>query len=294
MDRNHRPEKEMAKFETIRDIDFTDLYKHHYKLANRNATDAQFWDQKASALALDLSSVYSNEKSEKSDESEYQRAFLQKLELREEDVVLDVGCGAGSLALKIAPNVKKVICLDFSEKMLDLTGRLANMHSIENFELCLKSWYDNWDDVEEADICISSRSSMVSDIEDALNKLNQKARRAVYMSMRVDPEYINRALYQLLNRDHLVRFPSYIYAVNILYQQGYLVSVTFIDEADESSINTNSQLSQTEFISHAESVISDLTDFERELLLEYYANNVGNLLKINRNTQVWALLHWYK
>lgn len=284
----------MAKFETIRDIDFTDLYKHHYKLANRNATDAQFWDQKVSALALDLSSVYSNEKSEKSDESEYQRAFLQKLELREEDVVLDVGCGAGSLALKIAPNVKKVICLDFSEKMLDLTGRLANMHSIENYELCLKSWYDNWDDVEEADICISSRSSMVSDIEDALNKLNQKARRAVYMSMRVDPEYINRALYQLLNRDHLVRFPSYIYAVNILYQQGYLVSVSFIGNDSQPQKGDHSLLSRVEFITRAESVISDLTDFERGLLAEYYDNNAHDLLQIMSDTRVWALLHWNK
>ena len=50
---------------------------------------------------------------------DYQIALFDKLVLDENDTVLDVGCGEGSITIPIARRVKKVIGLDSSPKMLE-------------------------------------------------------------------------------------------------------------------------------------------------------------------------------
>ena len=49
---------------------------------------------------------------------DYQDALFDKLILDEDDSVLDVGCGEGSVTIPIAKRVKKVIGVDSSPKML--------------------------------------------------------------------------------------------------------------------------------------------------------------------------------
>lgn len=275
----------MAKIETLADINFGDIYQRHFKQANRSISTPAFWDDRAEQLraaGVSLSQMAENH---------YLSALIDKIAVESTDTILDVGCGAGHLTLQLAPKVKQVYGLDFSEKMLALFAESANSFNIDNYETLLKSWYESWDEVPECDICISSRSSMVPNIAQALDHLNQKARKAVYMTMLVDREFLNRALYKLLNRDHLLRFPSYIYAVNILHQQGYLVTVDFIqsDHSPQTHIYDESG-----FIEAAESIIGSLTDTEIELLREYYKGNSDNLMPLNTVDRIWALLSWYK
>lgn len=61
--------------------------------------------------------------------------IVNKLELTEEDVVLDFGCGTGEIALNLAKYCKKVICVDISKIMLDILENKANEQNIENIEI---------------------------------------------------------------------------------------------------------------------------------------------------------------
>lgn len=277
----------MAKLETIADIDFGALYEKHFKVADRAISDRAFWDDRATQLmATGADSVLSENR-----DDAYIAALLARIVAHENDTILDVGCGTGKLALSLAPKVKQVYGLDFSEKMLEISQRSAADLQVSNYQLILKSWYDNWDEVPICDICISSRSSMVSSIEAALDKLNDKARKAVYMTLVVDKEFVNRALYQLLNRDHMIRFPSYIYALNILYQQGYLVTVDFINNDGEIQQEVTSEV---EFLRAVNMIVGDITDSEMIILREYYQNNRDHLCPLNTSSRIWALLSWQK
>ena len=61
---------------------------------------------------------------------DYQTALFDKLILDENDVVLDVGCGEGSVTIPIAKRVKKVIGVDSSPKMLEYLEKRANENNI--------------------------------------------------------------------------------------------------------------------------------------------------------------------
>ena len=69
---------------------------------------------------------------------DYQDALFDKLILDEDDVVLDVGCGEGSVTIPLAKRVKKVIGLDSSPKMLEYLEKRANENNIINIETVLK------------------------------------------------------------------------------------------------------------------------------------------------------------
>src|ERR671917_28065 len=43
---------------------------------------------------------------------------LDALDLGPDDAVLDIGCGAGTLVLEVAPRVRRAVGLDLSESML--------------------------------------------------------------------------------------------------------------------------------------------------------------------------------
>ena len=69
---------------------------------------------------------------------DYQDALFDKLILDENDNVLDVGCGEGSVTIPLARRVKKVIGLDSSPKMLEYLEKRALDNKIDNIESILK------------------------------------------------------------------------------------------------------------------------------------------------------------
>ena len=69
---------------------------------------------------------------------DYQDALFEMLILDENDTVLDVGCGEGSVTIPIAKKVKKVIGVDSSPKMLEYLEKRASDNGIDNIESILK------------------------------------------------------------------------------------------------------------------------------------------------------------
>ncbi|MGR6980871.1 class I SAM-dependent methyltransferase [Testudinibacter sp. P27/CKL/0425] len=269
----------MPGFPIINDIDFAALYRNHIQLATREPKTAQDWDSKAENLLTQGSDF----------QDDYSRAFVAKMALKPSDSLLDIGCGGGAIGLSVAPTIRQVYALDFSPKMLQVVQQRAQQLGINNLQPLLKSWYDNWDEVPECDVCVSSRSSMVDDLEAALNKLNAKAKRAVYMTMTVEKDFIAQDVLRHIGRDS-IGFPSYIYALNILHQQGYRVSVDFI--CTQTGMSRVSEWNEEAFIRSVAWSLGQLREQEIQKLKAYFAQQQP--AQARPNEKVWAFLSWEK
>ena len=268
----------MAKVKMIDEIDFGELYREHAKASLRRPKSVTDWDARAERLAVEG----------ECSRSDYAEEFLKRMALSGIETVLDVGCGSGTIALAVAPYVETVYALDHSPKMLALLVEKAKTAGINNIETILLSWEDDWSDVPMCDVALSSRSSMVSDLEAALDKLNSRAKKAVYMTMTMRQGYINRDFLDLLEREY-IGFPTYIYALNLLYQQGYNVSVDFIT-ADHRRPRQGLPLDR--FIEEVDHSLGPLSLSEKERVEAYYLANHEHLLQLFHDIRPWAFLHW--
>ena len=58
-------------------------------------------------------------------------ALEEALELKEDEVVLDFGCGSGRFSYWIAPRVKKVVGLEITPEMIELAERHRTVENVE-------------------------------------------------------------------------------------------------------------------------------------------------------------------
>jgi len=87
------------------------------------STDNLFWDKLAERYA----------KQPIANLASYERKLdVTKSRLSPTDVILDIGCGTGSLALELAPHVAAVHALDFSGEMIKIGKRKASDQNVTN------------------------------------------------------------------------------------------------------------------------------------------------------------------
>lgn len=84
---------------------------------------------------------------------------LDAIPLEAEDIVLDCGCGPGRVAIQAAKRVKKVICLDNSEGMLNECKKNCEAAGVTNVEFVLADWQETeiGKTIPEVDVVIQSR-----------------------------------------------------------------------------------------------------------------------------------------
>ena len=87
------------------------------------STDDVFWDKLAERYA----------KQPIGNLASYERKLdVTKSRLSPTDVILDIGCGTGSLALELAPHVAAAHALDFSGEMIKVGKRKASDQNVTN------------------------------------------------------------------------------------------------------------------------------------------------------------------
>lgn len=151
-------------------IDFAKMYQEHKKATNFKGKNSKDWDEKSKDMATTaLNSPYVND-------------FISRMELTGDEVILDIGCGPGTLAVPLAKKVKKVIAIDFSEKMLEELKEYAKKEGVTNINTYLLSWEDDWSILPKVDIVVASRSIEVQDIDIALTKISSQATKACYVT----------------------------------------------------------------------------------------------------------------
>ncbi len=111
-------------------------------------------------------------------------AFDRKIEITHaqmapDHTVLDIGCGTGSLALRLAPKAARVHGLDISSEMLRIAGDKAKTAGIDNVEFHVGPFDASFDRLEPGSldgICAYSILHLLDDRRAALTRIYELLR----------------------------------------------------------------------------------------------------------------------
>lgn len=209
--------------------DWSEEWKELQKV-RRHADDAAFWDKRSATFTTkDAPNLYVD-------------TFLEYADIRPGETVFDMGCGTGALAIPLGEAGHKVVAADFSQGMLDQMQAALAEKGVRTVFPKLMSWEDDWASfgVREGmtDVAIASRSIATADLRDALLRLTEVARRRVCITLatgsspRVDERILAAVgLPSVLGRD-------YLYAFNILANEGIKAEVRYIDSTRDDTFAT--------------------------------------------------------
>lgn len=162
---------------------------------------------------------------------DYHDLLFSKLILNENDSLLDLGCGEGSITLPIAKQVRKVTGVDSSTKMLELLNQRAQEQNIKNVDTILKSLEDiSYEEIGDYDVVLASRSlNGIIPIEETLKTINEIANKYVFITL-FGPENwkIEKEFNEYIGKENKP-FPEYNYMFNILYNMGIYANIERLD-----------------------------------------------------------------
>ena len=227
---------------------------------------------------------------------DYQNALFDMLRLDENDTVLDVGCGEGSVTIPIAKRVKKVIGVDSSPKMMEYLEKRATDNDIDNIETVLKPIEEiTHEEIGDVDVVVCSRSlNGIIPISDVLWELNSIADKYVFITI-FGPE--NKKIEKDFDKELGIKtedFPDYNYFFNILYNMGIYANIERFDLN-----NYREYDSIDEAMDNGKFRLDLYSDKEKELLREYlkriltYDEESGKYYNVKDKAD-WIMVWWKK
>lgn len=265
----------------ISEIDWNALIKNiRDRRPKRNEPGQHYWDKRAASFV------------DHAGKTAYPDAFLRIMEPQADWTVLDIGCGGGTLALPLAESVKEITAVDYSDRMLEMLGDEIKRRGIKNINTLKASWDDDWSKVDIGiyDVAIASRSLSVDDLYGAVEKLNNAARRRVYVSTIVGDGPYDRRVFNVVGRE-LIQSVDYIYIYNLLYQMGIQASISFIPEESARTFDD-----PDEARNYFRWMLNEMTDREAHALDTYIRNNMiikdGKRIFEYKKAFKWAVIWW--
>ncbi|MGA9047113.1 class I SAM-dependent methyltransferase [Sulfuricurvum sp.] len=255
-------------------IDFAAMYRAHKASTDFKAKNRDDWDEKSADMAQStINSPYVND-------------FISRMELSGDEVILDIGCGPGALSIPLAKRVKEVIAIDFSKRMLEELEAYAAREGVTNIKTYHIGWEDDWSALPPADIVVASRSMEVSDVEAALSKMSAHARKRCYLTYKVGGSFVDMNILDYIGKKVKTK-PDYWYIPIILYTQGYLPRIDYI-ETGRGSVRSGSE---EEFVESLIWSIGTLEEEYQEKALEYYREVIIGQSRPPRPVN-WAFIGW--
>lgn len=207
------------------DIDWNEIWKELMQKASwrkrrKDEDMTEFWNKMAKQY---------NESIKRHNRAEQ---IIAKLDIEPECTVLDIGSGPGTLAIPLAKTVRHVTVIDPSSGMLACLRENAINEGLRNITCINKRWEDVeiGKDIDEHDIVIASHSLTMLDIKEALTKMNDVARRYVYIFTFAGTRLWDYdKLWHELYSEEYQPGPDYIYLYNVPYEMGIYANVEISD-----------------------------------------------------------------
>lgn len=162
---------------------------------------------------------------------DYPQNLAEKIHKEPDYTVLDLGCGNGSVTLRVAEKVKHVTAVDMSSEMLKLVKKNATERGIENLSY-IQSSVENLDPeaVGQHDVVVASRSlGGIYDLKDELKKVDSLAKKYVYMTIwGANAQDFEKKLCSVMGAEYH-QHPDYMYVCNMLYQLGIYANVEILN-----------------------------------------------------------------
>lgn len=198
--------------------------------ARRRVDDASYWDKRSATFTT------------KDAPNPYVESFLELARIRPDETIFDMGCGTGALSVPLGARGHKVVAADFSQGMLSNMQQILDEQGVKTVFPKHMSWEDDWaaQGVRPGmvDVCIASRSIATANLKDSLLRLSDIARRRVCITLatgsspHTDERLMNTiGLQSVLGRD-------YLYAFNILANEGILPEVSYIVSSRTDTFDT--------------------------------------------------------
>ena len=236
------------------EIDFDALYKVQKARSSFGKKFAEDWDKKAPSF---------NEGVMK---SVYAREFIDKVDFTGVSTLLDFACGAGALSVLAAKKADQIYGYDFSPKMLEFARQNAQIYGAQNVKFAQKAFEDDWLDVPICDVVLASRCLEVDDLKTALNKLLSKTKKSLYITFKVGGSFVDDEILDAIGRK-VEQKPDFVYLLNILFQMGYLPSLSYI----KAQCHGGGAKSVEEFVQKTRWMLGgELSGTEEARLAEYF------------------------
>lgn len=205
---------------TLLETDWNDEWKKLQR-ARRSPDSPDFWNARARHFRPRETQPYA-------------RDFLKLADVRPGESVLDMGCGAGSLAVPLTRSGHRVVAADFSQAMLDALDEAAAYSDVADLiEPKLLAWDDDWLAAgladKSVDVAFASRSIATADLGAALAKLDHVARRrcCVTLVFNASPRYDMHIMDAI--GASVTQSRDFVYAFNILVGMGAAPEVSYIE-----------------------------------------------------------------
>jgi len=242
----------------------------------------EFWDQRASSFT------------EHDKGSGYADAFMKIIEMKSDWTVLDVGSAIGTLAIPLAGKAESITALDFSGKMLELLRQRCKDSGIDNIRTVHGRWEDDWNSlgIMRHDVVIASRSMPLGSARTAVAKLNEYARKRVYVVVAAGEGPRDGRIYAAIGRE--LNPPSHYGEINLLLaQQGLSAGNAFISYEDTSSYENHDQAFES-----LKRSIPEISAQEEEKLKSFLRQNLvrkDGRWKLYPVREIrWAVIWWDK
>ncbi len=215
------------------DIDWNALWEHEMALAARKWDDDHFWYERTQLPPIGVkTSTYADE-------------LIKCMELSPHHSVLDIGCGDGAIAIRVAKRVKQVTALDVSPNLLFLITRRASLEGITNLKFANAEWLVTriGRDVPVHDIVLASRFRQIMNLRKFLEQMHLAASERCYLTWIAEREEKDAKICAILGREyHLL--PEYFLIINMLESMGISACVDLFEtmethrfESDQEAID---------------------------------------------------------
>lgn len=258
----------------LEQIDFAQMYTKHKKKSVFKGKNSEDWDKKSKEMAPRMQ------------KSRYVEDFISKMKIDKEDVVLDVGCGPGTLAIPLAKQVKHVIAIDFSASMLEELRTYAKKEGVTNITTYHMCWEDDWSEIGEVDVVVASRSIEVQDVQHALLKMSNIASKACYLTYKTGGSFVDMNILDYIGKK-IVTKPDFWYLPIILYKEGYIPFVDYIPTGSGSVRYTDVD----EFVTSLIWSLGSLDESQIQKAKEYFELYIKNETNAPKVT-LWAFISW--